>query len=157
MCELFGIDKTLMFKAFTTKLSTRRRHELKNHVFLAACDIFKRAGYIFSMSRTDPIDDDIVVEMELFETWYMVEFLKHCRMTASTKNEKRYVKYVVRKKILPIINQSFDYHVERLNKIDTLNILNNYNQYPRFMITALIQNFKVRRRGIETQIKTQII
>lgn len=146
-----------MFKAFTTKLSTRRRHELKNHVFLLAWDIFERAGHIFSMSVVDPMEDDIVVEIELFESLYIVEFLENCRTTAVTKNEKRYVKYVVRQKILPIINQAFDYHVERLNQIDTLNILNNYNQFPRFMITALIQNFKVRRNGIERQIKTQII
>lgn len=130
---------------------------MKYKVFMAACQLFASARHIFYLSCRDTLDGTITEEMELFATTHVDEFLKRCRTMSKTWNEKRYVSHVANKHVKAIISYSFDEHLKRLNRVDTLNILNNNDTVPRFLIMELKTSFKEKQLSIEKKFKTQII
>lgn len=146
-----------MFKAFTTKLSKKRRFVLKNKVFMAACTLFSTARQLFALSCSDVTCDDIEILMEQIATVHTSEFLSRCRKMSHTWNEKKYVRYVVNKHVIRIINYSFNEHINRLKKEDQLRIMNDSERYPAFFIQSLLERFKNQQEKIIKKLRTQII
>lgn len=149
--------KHKMFKAFTTRLSKKRRTILKNKVFLASCTIFHVARKLFALSCKDCTDIAVHNIMEGFITSHVDDFLRRCRRMTKTQNEKNYVRSIVKKHIMRIINYSFDEHIRRLNDADTISILNNNDSHPRFYYSTLIETFKKQQRMANKKLLSQII
>lgn len=156
MPGLPSLNRPLMHRTLTTKLSTKRRHILKNKVFMAACTVLQTSRHIFYLSTRDPTNQEIGTTMETLDTVTVVEFLRRCRSMSKTHNEKRYVRHVANKYIKGILNYTFGEHLKRLKALDTLRILNDVAQ-DSFYFTHMMEAFEEQGKRIDKKIETNII
>lgn len=144
-------------KAFTVHLSKDRRRELKYKITMSACTLLSETRYLYATSASNPLCDLIESRMERLVTVFTDEFLRRCRSVSKTRRERRYVATVVRKHVTTTINFSFARHVERLNRIDTLNILNDTeHRVPRFLVSAKVERWTAQVDKINKKLKTQV-
>jgi hypothetical protein len=143
-------------KAFTVHLNRERRHELKKKTFMASSTILSEARFLYTISSSVPMCDLIEDQMERLATTFTDEFIRRCRTISKTTRERQYVAAVVNKHIVPTINLSFTRHIERINKLDILNIINNVTDVPRFFLTCRVDRFKTKMEVFNSKIKTQI-
>lgn len=143
-------------KAFTVHLNNERRKEIKYKIILAAHTLFSEARSIYAMSSYNPLADMIETRMEKLMIVFTDEFLNRCRTLTKTRRERICAAAVVRKHIIPTINMSFDKHIERLNRKDTLNVLNDATETPRFLISGKIERFRKQVEKVNKKLKIQV-
>lgn len=147
-----------MFKAFTTKLSSKRRNVLKSKVLMAACTLLEVSRLIFYLSTRDCTNNDIVELMDKLAYTHCNTFLTRCRTMSKSDNEKKYVRHLANKHVAGILNYCFNEHIRRLNDMDTLMILNEGEETQRtFDARAAIVVFKKKQEIINKKFKTNII
>jgi hypothetical protein len=143
-------------KAFTVHLNVVRRRELKHKVIMASCNLLSESRYLFAMSVSNELSDLIEDRMKRIVTVFVDEFLRRCRSASKTPRERQYVAAVVRKHIVPTVNLTFERHVERLNRLDRLNIINGETTVPRFLIMGKVDRFKGQMEKMNKKMKTQV-
>lgn len=143
-------------KAFTTRLSRRRRKELKHKIFMSSSNLLHDARLLYAVSSYDTASDVVELKMEAIVVAVADEYLRRCRTVSKTPLERQYVIGVTNKHILPALNFSFDKHIERLNRMDTLNVLNDSDSMPRFLISGKLERFKAQVDRLNKKIKIQI-
>lgn len=112
------------FKDFTTKLNKSVRRHVKYMVFMFASDIFASCRFLYTKIKTDALDESITTDMEYLAGEVTLKFVKRCNNVLAVSGARtRYIRKVIKKHILPVINHIFDFYRTKLSKIDTLSIL----------------------------------
>jgi hypothetical protein len=143
-------------KAFTVRVSTKRRRELKYKLFMSASHLLHEARILYAISASEAENDLVEMKMEVVATRLTDEFTRRCRRMTRTSTERRYIGMVISKHILPALNFVFDKHMTRLARLDTLNILNNTRGAPRFLLRGKMERFKELMETMNKKVKIEI-
>lgn len=108
-----------MFKTIITKLSTRRRHALKNKVFMSSHKLLQMSRQILSLSLRSSVNDEIHYIIEQMIMYNIGIFTIRVRSLSKSSNEKKYIKYVINKHIRSVINYAIHEHVFHLKSTAT--------------------------------------
>lgn len=129
----------MFFKDFQTKLSKKNRHYIKWTVMLYASDVLKWCRIIMSKISLDVNENTILDDMEYLRKTAVKNFTKRCNDTIALSQDKsRYAKRIIKKHILPIMGYVFSTFENKLNKLDTIELLGG-RQCPRFYYSNKIR------------------
>ena len=148
-------------KDLKTGLDRGTRRFLKNMVILYASDMLRLTRTVYAKIKLDVTEDSIIDDFK-----YILENSANIFTTRCTQNlngsiaKISYVKDMVRRHVIPIINHVASVYRNRLDALDTVNVLNqNYNSEnaPRFFYSNRVTEFDQIFKQIERKIFTLIV
>lgn len=142
----------MFLKDFTTKLNRKTRHSIERRAFLYGADTVSMCLGLIHKIRVP--DSNVINDLENLLVDVITEFAQRCNASGvMTGNRHRvsYAKQIIKKRILPVVDEVLTHYMARLKKLDTINILGNYSGAPRFHYVALIERTTIVRSKVKKQ------
>ena len=143
-------------KDLKTGLDRGTRRFLKNMVILYASDMLRLTRTVYAKIKLDVTEDSIMEDFKYILENSAKIFTTRCTQNLNGSIAKiSYVKDMVRRHVVPIIHHVASVYRNRLDALDTVNILDP--GAPRFFYSNRVTEFDEILKQIERKIFTLIV